>query len=132
MIYFVVLLIEKQTGFVMKLGAFSHIYTMAVVILAWVFFRSANIASGCRYIGRMFGIGAVGFIDSAVTTTFQGTYVVLLLSFIGMTPLFAKATAKLEKQGQAWIESVWLVAVFMLSIVEIVSSSYNPFIYFNF
>ena len=132
LIYFAVLLFEKQTGFAKRIGVLSHVYTMVVVILAWVFFRSADIASGCRYIGHMFGVGTSGFWDSGFTTAVKGIYVVLLLSFIGMTPLFSRITAKLRDRNLMWLESVWLIGVFVLSILEIVSSSYNPFIYFNF
>jgi hypothetical protein len=39
-------------------------------------------------------------------------------------------TKKLE-HFPIW-ESVFLCAVFMLSVLEVVGSSYNPFIYFNF
>ena len=132
LLYFAVLLFEKQTGFAKKIGGFSHVYTLAVVMIAWVFFRSADIASGCRYIGRMFGVGAGGFWDSGFKTTVQSCYIVLLLSIVGATPLFKKTVDKLREHGLAWIESIWLILVFALSIVELVSSSYNPFIYFNF
>lgn len=132
LIYFAVLLFEKQTGFAKKIGPLSHVYTMVVVVLAWVFFRSADIASGCQYIGHMFGIGASGFCDSGFTTAVKGSYVVLLLSFVGMTPLFSRITTKLRGRNLMWLESIWLIGVFALSILEIVSSSYNPFIYFNF
>ena len=132
LIYFMVLLVEKQLGFVRKLGVFSHVYTMFVVILAWVFFRSADIASGCRYIGQMFGIGANGFADGVFAENIRTTYLVLILSFIGITPLLKKVFNHLEKKNYTAIEWIWLLAVFSVSVLEIVSASYNPFIYFNF
>jgi len=132
LIYFMVLLLEKQLGFVRKLGMFSHVYTMFVVILAWVFFRSADIASGCRYIGQMFGIGANGFADGVFAENIRTTYLVLILSFIGITPLLKKVFNHLEKKNCTAIEWIWLLAVFSVSVLEIVSASYNPFIYFNF
>jgi D-alanyl-lipoteichoic acid acyltransferase DltB (MBOAT superfamily) len=132
LIYFMVLLVEKQLGFVRKLGVFSHVYTMFVVILAWVFFRSADIASGCRYIGQMFGIGANVFADGVFAENIRTTYLVLILSFIGITPLLKKVFNHLEKKNCTAIEWIWLLAVFSVSVLEIVSASYNPFIYFNF
>ena len=132
LIYFLVLLMEKQTGLAKCRGLFSHIYTMIVVILAWVFFRSVDITSGCHYIGHMFGIEKNSFLDGGFFTTIRGTYVILIISMIGTTPIISKIFNKLRGKNFVWIESVYLLIVFSLSIVEIVSSSYNPFIYYNF
>ena len=126
------LLAEKQWGFVKKLGPLSRVYTMLAVILAWVFFRSADLASGFRDIGYLFGIGAGGFWDSGAAVTVQGTWVILLLSVFGATPLAARTLEGLRKRGLGWAEPVWLLLVFCLSLLEVISSSYNPFIYFNF
>lgn len=132
LIYFAVLLLEKEGGLVDKLGPLSHVYTMLVVILAWVFFRSPDIGAGCRYIGHMFGVGTSGFVDSGFTIYVGGTYTVLLASFIGMTPMVAKCFGRLREKGHGWIEQLWLVLVFVMSVAEVVSATYNPFIYFNF
>ena len=132
LIYFAVLLIEKQTQFVQKLGVLSHIYTMLIVVLAWVFFRSPDITSGCHYIGSMFGIGASGFADSFFGENVKATYVILVLSGVGITPVISKLFGFLKKKKLEAIEWAWLVFVFSISVLEIVSASYNPFIYFNF
>lgn len=132
LIYFVVLLIEKQTGFAKKIGPLSYVYTAVTVIFAWVFFRSADVAAGCRYIGYMLGIGATDFVDGVFTESVKGTYVVLISSFIGMTPLVNRLAVILRKKGLVLLEWAWLLIVFSVSIFEIVSASYNPFIYFNF
>ena len=52
--YFVLLVIEKQTGLDKKKVWWGHIYTMFFVILAWVLFRSTNITSAYEYIKVMF------------------------------------------------------------------------------
>ena len=131
-IYFLVLLAEKQLGFVRKIGVLAHLYTMLVVILAWIFFRSPDIASGCNYIGHMFGIGSGGFIDGGFTETVKSTYLILILSLIGTMPLLNKAFNSLKKKNLEVVEWAWLLIIFSISILEIVSASYNPFIYFNF
>ena len=130
--YFVILLVEKQTNFVKRMGGFAHIYTMLIIILSWVLFRSSNITSACKYIGHMFGIGASGFIDRGFITTVKGTYIIVGISLIGITPIVRIASDKLKEKKLEYIESIWLLVVFSLSILEIVSSTYNPFIYFNF
>ena len=132
LLYFVVLLIEKLTGFPKKLGAFSHIYTLAVVIIAWVFFRAADISSGLTYLGHMFGIGASGFADAGFLAYLKGTFVVLIAALIGTTPLLKKAFGWLDEHKLGWIENIWVFFVFVLSVCQAVGSTYNPFIYFNF
>jgi len=132
LIYFVVLLLEKESGFAKQTNPLTHVYTMLVVILAWVFFRASDIAAGCKYIGHMFGIGASSFADSGFKLAIKGTYTVLLASLVGATPLVSKGFTWLRDRGQSWIESIWLLIVFCLCVFEVVSSTYNPFIYFNF
>lgn len=132
LLYFVVLLLEKQTGFKQKLGPLAHGYTMLVVTLAWVFFRSPDVASGCRYMGRLFGIGATVFVDTGFTIALGGTYVILLAAFIGMTPLPARCFEWLKAKGFGWVEQIWMLMVFVVSVLEVISATYNPFIYFNF
>lgn len=132
LIYFAVLLVEKQTGIAGKLGSFTHVYTMAIVILAWVFFRSENIAAGCHYVGYMFGIGVTTFADGVFVESVIATCVVLILSIIGITPLISRLFAILRRRNLVVFEWAWLLIVFAISILEIVSESYNPFIYFNF
>jgi alginate O-acetyltransferase complex protein AlgI len=132
LLYFVILLIEKMTGFTEKIGPFSHIYTMLVVIIAWVIFRADNMSAALVYIGNMFGIGATGLWDSAVTNYLTATASVLIASCIGMTPLVKKLFVKLRGTKAHFVEPVWTLLLFILSLLQVISSTYNPFIYFNF
>jgi alginate O-acetyltransferase complex protein AlgI len=130
--YFAVLLIEKLTGFTDRMGAFSHVYTMVVVTLAWVVFRADNMNDALVYIGNMFGIGATGLWDSVVTNYLKSTAFVLVAACIGTTPLVSRLFCKLRETKVQFLESVWVSLLFLLSLLQVVSSTYNPFIYFNF
>ena len=110
----------------------SRVYTMAAVILAWVFFRSANVAAGARYIGVMFGVGAAGFCDSAFIEYVRNTWVILIASVVGAFPIIPTLRRCLTRWRCGWLEQVWLLIVFIISTLEVISSTYNPFIYFNF
>lgn len=114
--YFVVLLIEKLTGFTKKIGVLSYIYTSVVVIIAWVFFRAADISSGFTYLGHMVGVGTNGFVDAGFTTYLKGTFIVLIAAFIGATPLVKKLFERLKKYRLGWIEAVWVFIVFVLFV----------------
>ena len=85
-----------------------------------------------RYLGNMFGIGAEGLWDDDFIETVKGGYVVLLWAVFGMTPVFRKCCIWLEGKGFQWMEQIWLLIVFVFSIVAVVGGSYEAFIYFNF
>ncbi len=131
-IYFTVLLLEKLTGIGKKKNILTRIWTMAVVILAWVFFRADNIAFGCRYIASMFGIKSTGFIGPDFISTIKNTYIIVILAMIGSTPVVSNFFQWLKEKGLDWIEYIWLTMILFASVFEVVSSTYNPFIYFNF
>lgn len=131
-VYCIILLVEKLTGFAERMGIFSHLYTMLVVILAWVLFRAESIASAGVYIGEMFGIGASGLYDAAAASYLNDTKTLLIIALIAATPLYKKICNRLKDQGFGWIEQVWLTVVFIISVVQVVGSTYSPFIYFNF
>jgi len=132
LLYFVVLLFEKLSGISKKNNFITRLYTIIVVICAWVIFRSTNLVSGIKYIGSMFGVGALGIIDSMFLEYVANTWTILVIAIIGATPLFKKIATKFSDRGMNWVEDLWLVIVFILSVLKTISSTYNPFIYFNF
>ncbi len=132
LLYFVVLLLEKRTGFVRHLGKLGHLYTLLVVTVAWVLFRSSGLSDALSYVGHLFGFGSAGFIDGTFIAYLQRTWLLLLLAVIGTTPLLSGFFSRLKEKGIIWPEAVWLLLLFLVSILEVVSATYNPFIYFNF
>lgn len=132
--YFVLLLFEKLTGAVQKIGPFSHIYTMVMVTMAWVMFRSYDCASGIQYIGAMWGIGVNGWIDSVFWYYFDNIKVILIAAVILSVPSY-------EWIREKWKHNVFFVQIaepicvfglFLISLIGVIGASYNPFIYFNF
>ena len=131
--YFVLLLLEKVTGFAEKLGIFAHIYAMIAVIVGWAMFRSDSISAGIGYIGMMFGVGANGAVDETFWYYCQNGWKVLALAMLLSLPFWPwlkeKIAAKeLVQKG----EPVLAVGIFLLSLLVSISTTYNPFIYFNF
>lgn len=127
--YFLLLLIEKFTRFPQKLGPFAHVYALLVIMLGWVLFRANDLDSAVNYIGAMFDLEQGNLIDSTfhyylVNSFFLiGSAVFLslpLIPWLQTKPLFRR------------IEPITATVIFLLSLIITVSSSYNPFIYFNF
>lgn len=133
--YFVLLLLEKLTGFAEKLGAFSHVYTLVMVLIAWVLFRSESVSAAGTYLASMFGFGATGLVD-ALAGFYLATGKWILLAGVGLSiPVFPWLKKKLEASHPAlWagMEAALLVGIFVLSLIVTISASYKPFIYFNF
>lgn len=132
MIYLVALLAEKITGMDKKAGIFTRVYTLLVIIMAWVIFRADSLSGGVSYIGSMLGLWGNSLLDEVFIQQITGCFVILLIAITGSLALINDFFVKLSKTKYVWIRDVCLWLVFMFSIAKIVSGSYSPFIYFNF
>lgn len=132
LVYFLCLLLEKESGLSKKNNVFTHTYTLLIVLLCWVLFRSESLGAAVSYIGSMFGIHASGFYDDVFEMYIGGVWSVLLLAILGTTPAIGKLLTKIKNSRLGWLEGIWVFLLFLLSVLQIVSSAYNPFIYFNF
>lgn len=118
-----------------KATVLGHIYTMLVVCIGFVIFRSADVIQGFAVIRAMF----TGF-------RFQDTATVQLYSLVNaetVTALIASAVLVLPIKG--WIESkpslnriaqpvsyVLCVILFALCVMKLASGGFAPFIYAQF
>ena len=129
--YFVLLLIEKLTGFTEKLGILSHIYALAAIIIGWEIFRSENLGFAISYIKVMLGNGILA--DDRFYTYLTGSLSVLITAIILSTPIMPYLQQKF-KDNKAWnaAEPLLATGIFLLALIMCISSTYNPFIYFNF
>ena len=126
-LYYLLIVVEKFAGIIDKMGKFSRVYTLVAVMLCWVVFRANNLGEAFLYIANMFGINAGNSYSLSAIKDETGYAVILLASVIGCTPLVKKILDKF-----AAIEGVWILLIFALSLIKATSSSYSPFIYFNF
>ncbi len=140
--YGVFLILErgKFGEILQKLPTFiQRIYTLVIVLIAWVFFRAAGLKSAIAYLQGMFSFN------------FQDTYLLLLklfdrekivfiiLAMIFATPVLKKLLNKLKENSKVSIsiiteimEYTVLIIIFIISISYMTGSAYNPFIYFRF
>ncbi|MCQ2524223.1 MAG: MBOAT family protein [Lachnospiraceae bacterium] len=132
LLYFVFLVFEKLTGFGRKKNVLTHIYTLVVVIICWVFFRADNLGAAVKYLGTMFGPNAYKFVDDGFFMYLKGSWTVLLAAVVGSTPLYSKLVKKVRKTPLCILESVWVLAILLIVMFTLVRKTYNPFIYFNF
>lgn len=134
LVYFVFLMLEKYTSLIKRMGKLSHIYTLLIVILAWVIFRADSLLQAVGYIGTMFGIHADGIIgDTAIQYLGQGKWL-FLAGAVFATPYYKNIKKIFMKTPGLWkaIQAVGIFILFIISVACLLKSTYNPFIYFNF
>lgn len=133
LLYFVLLIFEKVTGFADKIGRLAHVYTMSMVIIGFTIFRSENITFAINYVATMFGIGTSLFSDEIFSYCLWNGRVVLFIALLLSTPIFPLFMKKLESlRLRNILEPVLTTCIFLLSLIGAISATYNPFIYFNF
>lgn len=131
--YFVLLVIEKETGFTKKIGSFAHIYALAAIILGWTLFRSPDISSAASYISVMLNPASGSLVDSFFWEYLRGSLTVFIPALLLSLPIYPWLQAKMQYYSPLPIvESICSAALFVLCLIVATGSSYNPFIYFNF
>ncbi|MDR3284481.1 MAG: MBOAT family protein [Treponema sp.] len=131
--YFVLLAIERFTGFAKKLGGFSHVYALFFVVIGWVLFRSESFALAGQYLGALFGFGATGLIDDTFLLYFSNGKWILLIGIVLSTPIAPLLRKRFAGTRAYRIGSaIGLAGLFALSLLVCIKATYNPFIYFNF
>ena len=131
-LYYILIIFEKFTKMVDKMGRFSRIYTLIAVMICWVIFRVNNLQEAFLYIGNMFGINVGSSYGLSAVKDEMGYVVIIIIATIGATPLVKNLFYKLNSDRFAFVEEIWTLLIFLISLVKAMSSSYSPFIYFNF
>ena len=120
-----------------KMKFLNSIYVMLVVIIGWVIFRADSTYQALSLIKLMFSFD---FSPTYILTTSQVNLKILLtiiLAIILCGPIqklvsSLKSSKKIIKFYENKFEVIVIVLILSISILELVSSSYNPFIYFRF
>ena len=133
--FFVLLVLEKS--FLLKIlkkapSAVAHIYSIFLIAIGWVIFFFEDMNELRAYLGRLF-VPVNGFIshDSLVNVI---AYLPLLAAAIfACTPAAKNIYSKIENKKWSWIpDTVLCVLGLIVSTAALVSSGYNPFLYFKF
>ena len=125
------LILEKMIGFCGRIPKWlSYIYSMIVVMIGWVFFRSEDLGGAMTYLGYMFGLkeGVLGNIEIFRQLTPQ-CILFMVLSVIASTPVVRKISSRIK---WGWIKDAAVIVIFFVAVCYMVASDYNPFIYFRF
>lgn len=109
----------------------SHMYTLFVIIIGWVFFRSENLPDALSYLRSMFGLSTptphTVIIAEFLTTKL---YWALGLATIFSIPLHFKNINSYP--AVKLISHIALIILLILSLASLSTQTYNPFIYYRF
>ena len=136
---FACLVFERFTGLENRNGHGIRrwCYTMFVVNIGWVIFRSENLVAAGNYIQCMFGFGQGG-IFSDYTWMYLKEYGIFFAAAIFFCIPVGKRFNYLIVNGKAqsrlinMVYPVAMLLLFAVCVTYLVKGSYNPFIYFNF
>ena len=140
--YFVLLFIEKT--FLLKIldripNWIRHIYVMFAVIIGWVLFRVETLSGVVDYLKVMFSFNfdKLGNQLSLLYLNKYGIY--LILGIILSVPIYKTLRNKLSVSFSGKTRDMVMIAgylylagLFGLTVLYLVNSTYNPFIYFRF
>ncbi|EPR39794.1 membrane bound O-acyl transferase MBOAT family protein [Desulfovibrio sp. X2] len=114
-----------------------HAYTLLVVLVAWVFFRLETLPEALHYLRVMSGLSGASAKTYALSAYLPPEKKVALaagillcapvLRWLQTTPLPHPVRASLRGT-----EAPALALVLLLSLLNVATSTYNPFIYFRF
>ena len=120
---------------------FSRIYTIAAIIVGWVFFYFTNLGSLFKTLQIMFGFSGQPFSTSKDVLLLSNNAVFLIVAIIACFPIapwikevlnkFIKKS-KYAEFGVFALNASFNLAMILITTAALVGSSYNPFLYFRF
>ena len=111
----------------------GHLYTLIVVCIGWVIFRSDSLTDAFVYIKGMVGIGSGALCDKSVLAFIRQNAIYYILAIIGCFPTLTYLEER-YKESKVW--NVIFTGILCVSVIIamsfIINNAYSPFIYFNF
>jgi alginate O-acetyltransferase complex protein AlgI len=114
----------------------SHVYTLLVVLVAWVLFRAETFGQAGHFLQYMAGLGENHPVGNAYAWFLLQTeaWLPLLAGIIFAGPVYLWWEQKLENWGRLRfpLEKTVVLVLMALSILTVLNQNYTPFIYFRF
>ena len=144
-LYFAVFLVLEKTfllGILKKIPrVFGHIYLIIVAMFGWALFYFTDLSKLGGCLGAMFGAGGLPATDILTESSLKGSIWLILAALILCAPVYpqVKKAEDLAARKSSLLfgligtaKVILLIAVFAVSSVSLVGSTYNPFLYFRF
>ncbi|WP_341372092.1 MBOAT family O-acyltransferase [Clostridium cylindrosporum] len=139
------ILISLEKAFLGKLLSkvyrpIRHMYLIFAVSIGWVFFRSGSFTYSINYLKTMLGLNGAELFDNLSYVYISDYGFTIILGAIFAVPVvkwmkerIAKKMPNVFENSIAYFTQTALYSVlFMVIIIKLVNSTYNPFLYFRF
>ncbi|MFR7896970.1 MBOAT family O-acyltransferase [Turicibacter sanguinis] len=108
-----------------------HAYTLILVIIGWTFFSIENLGDAFSYLKVMFGFSGHALYDKTSMYYLMSYGLLLILGVICSTPLLKQIQMTLKSTRWGGLLLVVQVTLLLLSTAYLVTTTYNPFLYFR-
>lgn len=113
----------------------SHIYTLLVVLIGWVFFMSPTITSAFSTLGKMIGLGATTFANNQAMFMLKTYFILFVLAILLSTKVYDRIQIFVYNQYKMKaVYTTWTIYIILIivCIAFIVGGTYHSFLYFAF
>ena len=122
-------LLEKSPSFI------KWLYSIILIIIGWTIFRIEDISLLGETLHKMFVFQKTDWLQFIRLNYHLISYFVyFILGLLLIFPLVGNIMTKIEKKSKLGhnINNLFVLIVFILSILFLIKATYNPFIYFRF
>jgi len=124
---------------IFKFAGVRYLYTWGALICGWVIFRSEDPTHALGFLKSLFGLNSTeASIDFAGDFNFYTLFFYLIAFLIStgfglqFVKLFAPINLYLKAAHNETLRSLGIASLYILSLISLISSNSNPFIYFRF
>ena len=119
----------------------STVYSLLIAYFGWVLFKFENTTAMFTVLKGMFLLNGNSFTDFETTSVFFSNIILIIVACACATPLFKNISKFISDKADNSIivERIWSVItiispiiLILISLINIVGNSYNPFLYFQF
>lgn len=113
----------------------SHIYTLLVILIGWVFFMSSNITTAFSTLGKMISIGTTTFANNHAKFMLKSYFLLFILAILLSTKVYDKIQIFVYNQYKMKaVYTTWTIYIILIivCIAFIVGGTYHSFLYFAF
>lgn len=113
----------------------SHIYTLLVILIGWVFFMSPNITTAFSTLGKMISIGTTTFANNQAKFMLKSYFLLFILAILLSTKVYDRIQIFVYNQYKMKaVYTTWTIYMILIivCIAFIVGGTYHSFLYFAF
>lgn len=113
----------------------SHIYTLLVILIGWVFFMSPNITTAFSTLGKTISIGTTTFANNQAKFMLKSYFILFVLAILLSTKVYDRIQIFVYNQYKMKaVYTTWTIYMILIivCIAFIVGGTYHSFLYFAF